>query len=154
MTTWKIEIEPQKTVGSKTVFANVSCDKGNVSLTGVDEAVQLLIESLNREAPLANSTEMNLMRFVFVNKDGLASAMAFECATDEYGFLSLSALEQIENYASKKLGESVLAETWSVMARAPLVIPVGSSDDVIGGVKCDSPIEEGDSGDENDAKLK
>lgn len=154
MTTWKIEIEPQKTVGSKTVFASVSCDKGNVSLTGVNEAVQLLIESLNRETPLANSTQMNLMRFVFVNKDGIASAMAFECATDDYGLLSLGALEQIENYASQKLGESVLAETWSVMARKPLVIPVESDKDVIGGVKCDSPIIEGDSGDENDSKLK
>jgi len=156
MKTWKVETEPVGSVGSKVVMANVSCDKGNVNLVGKAEAVEFLIESLlySRELSTPESTEneISLVRFVFVNKEGASSAMAFECGTNE-GELSLGVLESIENFASKKLNESVLATNWSIMHREPKIVHVDSGDDVIGGVKCDSAVH-GDPGDENDAKLK
>lgn len=156
MKTWKVETEPTGSVGSKVVMANVSCDKGNVNLVGKAEAVEFLIESLLHPPQVVVSkpieNEVSLVRFVFVNKDGASSAMAFECGTNG-GELSLGVLESIENFASKKLNESVLATNWSIMYKEPKIVQVDSGGDVIGGVKCDSVVN-GDPGDENDAKLK
>lgn len=156
MKTWKVETEPRGSVGSKVVMANVSCDKGNISLTGKAEAVEFLIESLLYPPQMAvlatTENEISLVRFVFVNKEGKSSAMAFECGTNG-GELSLGVLESIENFASKKLDESVLATNWSIMYKEPKIVQVDSGGDVIGGVKCDSVVH-GDPGDENDSKLK
>lgn len=156
MKTWKVETEPVGSVGSKVVMANVSCSEGNVNLVGKAEAVEFLIRSLlyppQMAIPESVKNETSLVRFVFVNKEGKSSAMAFECGTNG-GELSLGVLESIENFASKKLDESVLATNWSIMHMEPKIVQVDSGGDVIGGVKCDSVVH-GDPGDENDAKLK
>ncbi len=153
MSIWKIASEAVGVVGSKTVYATVVSEKGYVNVTGLSEAVEQLLDSLNNESkPEPDTKKTTLMRFVFVNKDGAASAMAFECAT-QGELMTLHDLEQIENYASQKLGESVLAQTWSVMAPAAKIVPVTDGQDVVGGVKCDAAAH-GDPGDENDAKLK
>jgi len=158
MNKWRLETEPSGSVGSRIVYACVSQgnERNSVSLSGNKEMVEAVIDALLYPPQMATlerpENEISLIRFVFVNKDGKSLAMAFECGTNG-GELSLGVLESIENFASKKLNESVLATNWSIMHREPKIVQVDPGGDVIGGVKCDSVVH-GDPGDENDAKLK
>lgn len=130
MTAWEAESEPKGVVGSRRVTATVNSPKGSVFLSGDDTAVGALLETLSGIRSLEGSCQKSLVRFVFEDSEGHVAAMAFEFETDELG---LNEIEQVENFASDKLGRSQVAISWAFVSMPKPVEEVGK--DVVGGIQ-------------------
>lgn len=150
MNKWEVITDPYGAVGEKNVRCCIECeDMGKVSISGEPKAVNELLASLV-ESYDASLPKPQMVRFVFVDAAGEHAAMAFEMISD-IGEIGLDQIEEVENFASRKLQKSVLALTWSFVA-SPVTQrnDAEAGEDVVGGVKCEAPLAPGMVGGELD----